>query len=53
MNDHMSEPEDEIGQDLPESATMEPRDGLTCIGKPIHWPATDESGGSELGCVDI
>ena len=26
--------------------------GLTCIQEPIHWPATQDSGGSELDELD-
>ena len=31
---------------------MELRDGLTGIQEPIHWPATQDSGGSELDELD-
>lgn len=52
MNDRMSEHEDDIEQNLPESAAMELRDGLKCIGKPIHWAATQTSGGSNTDELD-
>ncbi len=34
------------------SAAMELRNGLTGIQEPIHWPATQDSGGSELDELD-
>ncbi len=34
------------------SAALELRDGLTGIQEPIHWPATQDSGGSELDEID-
>ena len=46
MNDHMEDPKDDIEQNLPESAAMELRNGLTGIPKGIHCAATQTSGGS-------
>ena len=46
MNDHMKDPKDDIEQDLPESAAMELRKGLTGIPSGIHCAATQSSGGS-------
>ncbi len=34
------------------SAAMELRNGLTGIPHRIHWPATQDSGGSELDEID-
>ena len=34
------------------SSALELRNGLTCIQEPIHWPATQDSGGSELDELD-
>ena len=34
------------------SAALELRNGLTGIQEPIHWPATQESGGSDLDELD-
>ena len=52
MNDHMEGPKDDIEQNLPESAAMELRNGLTSIPKPIHCPATQTSGGSNTDELD-
>ena len=39
-------------KNLPESAAMELRDGLTGIPQRIHCTATQDSGGSELDELD-
>ena len=39
-------------KNLPESAAMELRDGLTGIPRRIHCTATQDSGGSELDELD-
>jgi len=44
--------EDDVGQDLPESAAMELRDGLTGIPQPIHCAATQTSGGGSTDEID-
>ena len=36
----------------PSSEEFTSEDGLTCIQEPIHWPATQDSGGSELDELD-
>ena len=36
----------------PSDEEFSSKDGLTCIQEPIHWPATQESGGSELDELD-
>ena len=46
MNDHMEDPKEDIEQNLPESAAMELRSGLTGIPQRIHCAATQTSGGS-------
>ena len=46
----MSDVEHIIHEPSDEEFTSE--DGLTCIQEPIHWPATQDSGGSELDELD-
>ena len=52
MNDHMEDPKEDIEQNLPESAAMELREGLTGIPDRIHCPATQTSGGSSTDELD-
>ena len=52
MNDHMEDPKNDIEQNLPESAAMELRNGLTGIPQGIHCAATQTSGGSSTDELD-
>ena len=52
MNDHMEDPKEDIEQNLPESAAMELREGLTGIPQRIHCAATQTNGGSSTDELD-
>ena len=52
MNDHLSDHEDDITSDLPDSAAMALRNGLTGIQDSIHCTATQTSGGSNTDELD-
>ena len=39
-------------EEIPRNSVESIEDGLTGIPQGIHWPATDESGGSEIDELD-